>query len=81
MKSESTHVYTWESEPADERPSEFMPTCYSQLFGFYTLADSNHRAPARRWFGFRSLLVFAVVVLVLGLGAFAIGRLAPLLHA
>ena len=79
MKINSTHLITWESEPADERPSEFMPTGFSQFSGLHATSGRMHSSRRRRpRFGLKSLVAFAIMALVLG--AFAIERLAPMLH-
>ena len=80
MKIKPTQIYGWDSEPVDERPSEFLSTGYSQVSGFYPLSDAVPRPPASTSvFGFKSLMVFAVVLL--GVGVYALDKLAPLLRA
>ena len=74
-----SQLYGWDSEPVDERPSEFMgSTGYSSLSGYHGLTDA--RRPARRTsrVGFKSLLAFGVLLLVAG--GYALVQLAPLLH-
>lgn len=80
MKIKPTQIYSWDSEPVDERPSEFMSTGYSQLSGFYPQAEVPLRRRARpSLFGFKSVLLIAIGLI--GLGAFAIDTLLPLLRA
>lgn len=80
MKIKPTQIYDWDSEPVDERPSEFMSTGYSQLSGFYPQTEAPlRRRAATRLFGFKSLLLIAFAVI--GLGAFAIDKLMPLLRS
>lgn len=79
MKFKSSQIYTWESEPAEERPSEFMTTGYSQLSGLQSLGEPG--GPASRsaaLFGFKSWLTFAIVLI--GLGAYSLAKFAPLLR-
>lgn len=74
-----SQLYGWDSEPVDERPSEFMgSTGYSLPSGYHGLTDA--RRPARRTsrVGFKSLLAFGVLLLVAG--GYALVQLAPLLH-
>lgn len=80
MKIKPTQIYGWDSEPVDERPSEFMATGYSHLSGFHpqTEAPLQRRASARI-FGLKTVLLVAFAVI--GLGAIAIDRLLPLLRA
>jgi hypothetical protein len=71
-----SQIYGWESEPADERPSEFMhSTGYASLSGYHDPAAA--RRPSSR-FGAKSLLAFSIAVLALG--AYGLLKLAPLLH-
>jgi len=80
MKIKSTHIYDWDSEPVDERPSEFMSSSgYSAVSGFYSTASAARQAPRRAGFGFGAVLLVALAVLALG--AFALAKIATLLHA
>ena len=80
MKTKQSHIYSWEEEPVDERPSEFSSsTGHSLLSGYLPLDEPVRRQPARRRSGFKTLLVFCAVVIALG--AFALVKLAPLLRA
>jgi len=80
MKIKSTHIYDWDSEPVDERPSEFMSSSgYSSVTGFYSTASSARQAPRRAGFGFGAVLLVALAVLALG--AFVLARISTLLHA
>jgi hypothetical protein len=67
-----TQVFGWESEPRDERPSEFVPsTGYSALSGYYAMPDTRARRSSRR--GSQGpLLVLLVSAAVVGLGAAAL---------
>ena len=81
MKKQA-HVFGWEEEPVDERPSEFMAsTGYSVLSGYYPI-DELRRPPLaprpRSRIGFKTLLLACVVVLALG--AYALAKVVPLLH-
>jgi hypothetical protein len=79
MKIKPTQIYGWDSEPVDERPSEFMSTGYSHLSGFYPQTEAPPRRTKPSLFGFKSLVLAALAVI--GLGAYAIDKLLPLLHA
>jgi len=71
------HVYGWDDEPVDERPSEFRSTGFP-MSGYATTVASAGRARARTRFGFKSLIVFAL--LLLGIGAWALLQLPALLR-
>jgi hypothetical protein len=74
----SSQIFGWDAEPVDERPSEFCAsTGYSVLTGDHTIAAPTRSRPPGR-FGFKSLLAFCGVVL--GLGAFALTKVALLLQ-
>ncbi len=70
-----TAVYDWESEPKDERPSEFAPTTGYQLHsGFYVAPVVSHR---RRGNGG---LVWLGAAAVAGSGVLGLLALARMLH-
>lgn len=72
-----THVYGWEEEPADERPSEFLPTTgLSALSGYHFPAGLNARTARRRGSRFGLASVLTVFVLLLVLSGFVMYRLA-----
>lgn len=75
-----SQLYNWDTEPVDERPSEFMhSTGYATLSGYHSNFDSARRAPARRGHsGLIGMLVFALVIIALG--AWAILKFAPMLR-
>ena len=78
MKIKPTQLYDWDTEPVDERPSEFMSSAsWSSLSG-YQIAPQVVQRPAPPRFGFTRLLIAALVLLVLG--ALAIAKIAPLLR-
>jgi len=81
MQSPHTHVYGWDEEPADERPSEFMnSTGYSVLSGYHVPQDMTQRAARRRQghgMGFKAVVVACVVLL--GLSGVAIHAFVKLL--
>jgi len=74
-----SQVFGWDSEPVDERPSEFMSTGYSSLSGYHGLGDARRaeRHTSSR-FGLKSMLVFSIAVI--GAGGYALTKLAPMLH-
>jgi hypothetical protein len=82
MRPKPTHVYGWDEEPADERPSEFMSSSgYSVLSGYHTPHDLSARMSRRRkgsGLGFAGLLVALVVLLVLS--AYAMNEFGRLIH-
>ena len=72
-----THIYDWDTEPVDERPSEFMnSTSWSASSSFHPPVPVA-RMPSSR-FGFASVLIVAMTLLALG--AFAIAEIIPLLR-
>lgn len=72
-----THVYGWEEEPADERPSEFFPTTgHSALSSYHFPAELNARAARRRGSRWGVASVLAAFVLLLVLSAFVMHRFA-----
>ena len=78
MKIKPSQLYDWDTEPVDERPSEFMSsTSWSSLSGFHVAPPVVQR-PAPPRFGFTRLLIAAL--LLLALGALAIAKIAPLLR-
>jgi uncharacterized membrane protein len=75
-----TQIYGWDTEPVDERPSEFMASSgYSVLTSYYALDHAHRTRKSRSRFGLIGMLVF--VGLLLALGVYALSTLAPLLHA
>ena len=79
VMTKPSHIYGWDEEPIDERPSEFMAsTGYSVLSGYAPLNDPMRKEHPRGRFGFKTMLVFCVVLLALG--ACAIAKLVPLLR-
>lgn len=75
-----SQLYSWDTEPVDERPSEFMhSTGYATLSGYHSNFDATRRTPARRSrSGLIAMLMFALVVIALG--AWAILKFAPMLR-
>ena len=76
-----TQVFDWESEPRDERPSEFVQsTGYSPLSGYYAMPDTDSlpsRRPVRSGGSNTALWIGA---LILTLGAAGLVGLAHLLR-
>ena len=74
-----SQLYTWESEPVDERPSEFMSsTGYATLSGYHSAIDPVRRVRRSNRFGFAGML--AVALVFVAAGGWAIVKFAPLLH-
>ena len=65
-----TQIFGWETEPKDERPSEFVSsTGYSALSGYYAMPEPRTR---RRRGGNGPLIVLLASAAVVGLGAVAL---------
>jgi hypothetical protein len=83
MRKNTTPVYGWEQEPADERPSEFRgSTGYSVLSGYHLPSELNARAARRRrgtGMGFK--LVVIVFLALLAVSGVAIHEMIKLLRA
>ncbi|HJV63609.1 MAG TPA: hypothetical protein VJ743_21855 [Albitalea sp.] len=77
-----THVFGWDEEPADERPSEFMPSSgYTALSGYHVPRDLSARAARRRTgHGFGAKMALAVCVALLVASGYALSEFAKLLH-
>ena len=82
LQFKESQLYDWESEPVDERPSEFMPST-----GYATLSSGYHSAIGRqtrrasrsgRHFGLAGMLAF--VLLIIAAGGWAIVTFVPMLH-
>lgn len=79
MKFKETHLYGWDEEPVDERPSEFSSTTgYSVLSGYQPLNAPARTRQTRSRFGFKTMPLFCAFVLALG--AVAIVKFIPLLR-
>lgn len=75
-----SQLFGWESEPVDERPSEFMSTGYSSLSGYHGISDAPRlRTRSSSRFGFKSMLVFGTLMIVAG--GYALLKIAPFLHS
>lgn len=67
----SPHTFGWDEEPADERPSEFMPTGFHTLSGYHVPRDLTVRYRKRdSRIGFGGVVV--AFVLFLGLSSLVI---------
>lgn len=78
MKTNS-QIYGWDAEPVDERPSEFMEsTGYAMLSGYSPMNDPLRRQRSNSRVGFKSLLLFCLVVVTIG--GFALVKLGSLLR-
>ncbi len=59
-----TQLFGWDSEPSEQRPSEFaQSTGYSALSGYYAVPESR-RKPKAKGIGF--LLVMSSLIVSLG---------------
>ena len=73
----NTHVFDWDDEPVDERPSEFVQsTGYSALSGYHTQTLAPLRSRPASRFGTKSLI--AVCVIIVALGAYVLHRVAAM---
>lgn len=80
VRFKESQLYTWESEPVDERPSEFMSSAgYATHSGYQSAINPVRRARRR---GSRSGLVgmLALLLVIIAGGGWAIAGLLPLLH-
>ena len=77
MKIKPTQIYGWDTEPVDERPSEFMNSSSWSASSSFHPALPLVRRPASR-FGFVGVLFAALAMLALG--AVAIAKIIPLLR-
>ena len=75
-----SQLYSWDAEPVDERPSEFMhSTGYATLSGYHSNFDTARRPTSRSSHsGLIGVLVFALIVI--GVGGWAIVTFAPMLR-
>lgn len=75
-----SQLYSWDAEPVDERPSEFMhSTGYATLSGCHSNFDTGRRSTARSSHsGLIGVLVFALIVVAVG--GWAIVTFAPMLR-
>ena len=76
--SRNTHVFGWDEEPSDERPSEFARTTgYSVLSGYHHPTDLNQRVARRQGntgFG-RLVLAFALFLGVSGYALYVFAKM------
>ena len=74
-----TQVFGWETEPAPERPSEFVPTTgFSSLSGYYAMPPAKvHRRGSRR----SALTTWMLAAAVLGIAMFGLLMLVHSLKA
>ena len=80
MKIKPTQIYDWDTEPVDERPSEFSHfASHPPVSGFYSAPQGTLRPPKPSRLGFTGLFMAALTLLALG--ALALATLAPLLRA
>ncbi len=81
MAFKETQFFEWDSEPKDERPSEFHTTGFSSASGYYhSLSGPERSAPVRKsQFSGMAILVL-VLMAALGTGTAAILWLAQWLR-
>ena len=78
MTIKPTQIYDWDTEPVDERPSEFMNSARWSSSSSFQPAPTVVRRPGSARFGFVGILLAALALLLLG--AVAIAKIVPLLH-
>jgi hypothetical protein len=72
------HVYQWDDEPADERPSEFASTSFTAASGYHSSMHGRHRTRPSSRVGAKTWIGVAVVLF--GLGVWAVQSFAHLLR-
>lgn len=76
-----TQLFEWDSEPKDERPSEFHTTGFSSASGYYhSLGGPVRAAPARQSSLSGKAMLLLGLTAALGVGAVAVLWLAQLLR-
>lgn len=77
-----TQVFDWESEPADERPTDFgRSTGFSSLSGYGALPNPRPQTRRHRGHGEGMFKLALSAVFLLGLCSVALYKMAHLLHA
>lgn len=80
MNKKQVHLYDWDSEPVDERPSEFSSTTgYSALSAYHSIYDAPLRSRPRRLVGFKTMV--AVCIALLAFGSWSLVTVASMLRA
>ncbi len=70
MRQTTPSAFTWDHEPAEERPSEFMnSTSYSLLSGYHVLPDDERTKRLRQRRRARTIAAWSWVSLILVVGA------------
>jgi hypothetical protein len=76
-----TQVFDWESEPKDERPSEFHTTGFSTASGYYhALDDTGSNAPVPKSHRNATAILLLGLATAIGVGAVGILWLTQLLR-
>ena len=77
-----SQLYSWDAEPVDERPSEFMnSTSYATLSGYHSNFDARARTSTSQRSSYSGLIVVLVfAVIVVAVGGWAIVKFAPMLR-
>ena len=78
----ASQLYNWDTEPVDERPSEFMhSTGYATLSGYHSSFDTRARTSSSQRSNYSGLIVVLVfAVIVVAVGGWAIVKFAPMLR-
>ena len=77
----TTQIFDWDSEPKDERPSEFHSTGFSTASGYYHSLDGLERtAPARKPRGNAITILLLGLVTAIGIGTVGVLWLAQFLR-
>lgn len=76
-----TQVFDWDSEPKDERPSEFHTTGFSTASGYYhALEDTGRTAPIRNSHRNAKAILLLGLATAIGIGSVGLLWLAQLLR-
>ena len=76
----ASQLYSWDTEPVDERPSEFMhSTGYASLSGYQSNFDARARTSQRGSYS-GVIVVLLFVVIAVAIGGWAIVKFAPMLR-
>ena len=77
----STQVFDWESEPADERPTDFgQSTNFSALSGYSTLSEPRPVSRRQREHRLGLMKLAGVGVVILSVCMVVVSQMAHLLH-
>ena len=77
-----TQMFEWDSEPKNERPSEFHTTGFSTASGYYhSLSGPSRTAPTRRSDRSSTAMLVLSLMAVIGIGTLGVLWLAQVLRS